>query len=849
MSGILRSLEQQAARARKNVVIRCPSKGKSSNYDYYYRCSLLGLGDDLRIGSHWVPTLKLVTSENKKTYYRMGKTAWTPVGGVYDVALISPMEGELLGHAPFGSLGNWPSPAKQPAPAPDAARYSPPTVNRGGGAAASGSASTPTTSRATRNTGPKVMSRLTGITNSPPLSQNPNFINSQGGTTRVGYIDLVPTTEAQAALHEVFGETPGTADNSIGHEEPPAPLTVGNNHEEGPIINIIPPTQSPMTAGPSHEETPQIVIIPPTQSPRTAGPSHEETPRIATPPQAQNPPTAARSHEDLSCPSPSLEIPPQKSPTRPNALALVIAHETPVQGIVPQSETGDDEETEDDPGNRNLEHLVEALNEETNAAPFFSWVSLIPPDDPTVTVLLEPQTLKIGRLLAEVSNIQAAKIRHVNELADGRPPVIPLARAFQCPSMGRVATEELVNAWNKAMLNCAQEMSLALIKEEERAEKEIRAQLTSDALAWNFTQEESHAVKLIRDARVLKQHPYKHNPDPLVFFELTGTGDQRKITPHVSATRANTSRHKIPGKAKGAKATKAEVTGAKATNTNKKPEDTVPAPKKPTKKKSPQNKGKGKNLAPPLPIQNDGSGQQGKKKSRTKSKGGARPNPGQQVRRGSVSFITEVPAKAPQPVPPTVVTEVTQTVTPQLAPAATVTEPAVNGTQTVVTINVPTGGPQPAPAATMAPRQTPKSGPGSDPTRPKAPAPKNNGNMNQRGGSGRLPGNQTNQTAPAPSKNYQRNGTGQQYQQRPQQNPGNGSYRSNWRSAPNPPPLVQNLPSYPPRLPPPWGHTDWSNGYQYHRVDYEEPRWRPLRYVERDGPDQNRCGWMNPFRK
>jgi hypothetical protein len=117
-------------------------------------------------------------------------------------------------------------------------------------------------------------------------------------------------------------------------------------------------------------------------------------------------------------------------------LALAIAHETPVQEIVPASETGDDDETEDDPGLRNLEHLADALSEDTNAAPFFSWISLIPPDDPTVTVLLEPQTLKIGRLLAEVSNIQAAKLRHVNELADGRPPVIPLARAFQCPSMG-----------------------------------------------------------------------------------------------------------------------------------------------------------------------------------------------------------------------------------------------------------------------------------------------------------------------------------------------------------------------------------------------------------------------------
>lgn len=806
------------------------------------------MGDDLQIGGHWVPAIKLATSENKKTYHRMTKTTtnWTPVGGVFDVALISPMEGELLGHAPFAMLGNWPSPAKQPAPAPEAARYSPPPVNRGGGAAASGSASTPATGRTTRNTGPKVMSRLTGASNSPPPSQNPNLTNSQGETTGVGFIDLVPTTEEQTTLHEVLGESPETADNAIGHEEPPAPLTVENNHEEGPTIIITPPTQAPTTAGPGHEETPQIVIIPPTQTPTTDGPSQEETPRSTSPPPAQNPTTAASSHEDLSCPSPSLKTPPRKSPTRPNTLALAIAHETPVQEIVPASETGDDDETEDDPGLRNLEHLADALSEDTNAAPFFSWISLIPPDDPTVTVLLEPQTLKIGRLLAEVSNIQAAKLRHVNELADGRPPVIPLARAFQCPSMGRVATEELVNAWNKAMLNCAQEMSLALIKEEERVEKEIRAQLMSDALAWNFTQTESHAVKLIRDARIIKQHPYKHNPDPLVFFEITGTGDQRKITPHESAVRANTSRHKIPGKAKGAKATKAEVTGAKATNTNKKPEDTVPPPNKPTKKKAPRNKARGKSLAQPLPIQNGGSGQQGKKKSQAGPKGGARPNPGQQVRRGSVSFITEVPAKAPQPVLPTVVAVVTQTVTPQVAPAATVTGPAVNGTQNRA---VNSGGTLPAPAATVAPSQTPGPGTGSDPTRPRAPAPKNNGNVNQRGGSGRITGNQTNKTAPAPSKNFQRNRTSQQYQQRPQQNPSNGNYRSNWRSKPNPPPLVQNLPSYPPRLPPPWAHTDWTNGYRYHRVDYEEPRWRPLRYVERDGPDQNRSGWMNPFRK
>jgi hypothetical protein len=818
MSQSLKRLELQAGRNHKNVVIRCPStKGKHATYDYFYRTSATAESDDLQIGATWVPTLRLATKENKRTYNKIGKADWTPVGGVYCVTLVSPVENELIGHAPFENLGKWPSPAKQPTPAPEAARYTPPVAN-GRGVAASGSADTPVSSRFVRNAGPNVMARLTGASNSPPLSQNPNFINSQGGTTRVGFIDVVPMTEDQVVLHEVFGPSPTTADPPISHEETLTPARPPST--VCPTINIIPPTQALTTAGSSHEEIPTIVVVPATQDLTTAGPSHE----------------------DPACPSPSLEVRKTPSPTRPNTLPLIIAHETPVPEPVPESVTGsDDGETS---GCQNLEHLLEAIEED--AAPFFSWVSLIPPTDPPVTALLEPQSIKVGKLLAEVSNIQAAKLRHVNEIADGRPPVIPLARAFQCPSMGRVATEDLVNAWNQAMLKCAQEMSLALVHAEERVEKELRAQLQSEIFGWNFTQDESLSVKMIRDARIRKQHPYKPNTDPLVFFELDGTGDKRKIIPHESAIRANTSGHKIPGKAKEAKATEAEVTGAKATNAKKKPEVPVPrTPKNPPKKSAKKGPSKGKEVAPTLPSA--GSGQRGQR-SRTKKKGEARPNPGPTVRRGSVSFITEVPAKAPQPTPSTVVTEVVPNVAPQVAPAATVAQPAQNRTPAVVTTGAPTGGTQVTPAVTVAPKPAPKPGKGSDPNRRKAPAPRKNGNTNQRGGSGRISENRPRQEATAPSKNYQRSWTGQQSQNERQQYPNSGSYNSSWRSAPNPPPLRNRLSSPPPR-PPPWALPEWSTGYQHHRVDEEEGRWRPLRYVERDGPDQNRSGWMNPFRK
>ncbi|KZS02341.1 Uncharacterized protein APZ42_000658, partial [Daphnia magna] len=134
---------------------------------------------------------------------------------------------------------------------------------------------------------------------------------------------------------------------------------------------------------------------------------------------------------------------------------------------------------------------------------------LIPPFDIPAEKILDDRCVRMGKLLAEIENVVAAKKRHINELADNRPPIIPLAKPFQCPSMQKVATKDLLDKLNAAMMSCAKECSLALIRAEEEVEKQLRAEINELWEGWDLSQDELFSIKYIKESRLSRIHPYK----------------------------------------------------------------------------------------------------------------------------------------------------------------------------------------------------------------------------------------------------------------------------------------------------------------------------------------------------
>ena len=234
-----------------------------------------------------------------------------------------------------------------------------------------------------------------------------------------------------------------------------------------------------------------------------------------------------------------------------------------------------------------LEHLCDALVEEE--LPELNWISLIQPTDPPVEYLFDPRLIQIGRTMADMHNVRAAKLRHINELADGRPPITPLPKAFQCPLMARLASTDLVATLNTLMLDCGVAMSRALIKAEETLENELRRELLNHQGDILPSHAESHVIKIISEARERNQQVYRPKIDPLIYYDVTGVGNLARITPHESAMKANTSNSKIPGN-QGANTPKVDNKGLQPKNTPAKP----------------SNKSKGKSLAPPNKNQGKG---------------------------------------------------------------------------------------------------------------------------------------------------------------------------------------------------------------------------------------------------
>lgn len=186
-----------------------------------------------------------------------------------------------------------------------------------------------------------------------------------------------------------------------------------------------------------------------------------------------------------------------------------------------------------------MTHVNQAMQQQT---------SDIPTRDTPVRNLMTNKVTRLGGALAELNNIRVSKMRHINQIADGRPPVVPvLSKAIQCPSLHRMAGTNIVDKLNDIMKGCAAACSRALVKAQERIENQVLSEIETiyqEGAPWSEL--DLAAARRIRDERSTRAHPYRpKNNCPLVFVEAISE-DSRSIRPHESAEKAHSTGQRIP---------------------------------------------------------------------------------------------------------------------------------------------------------------------------------------------------------------------------------------------------------------------------------------------------------------
>ena len=156
---------------------------------------------------------------------------------------------------------------------------------------------------------------------------------------------------------------------------------------------------------------------------------------------------------------------------------------------------------------------------------------------PAVESILDPDVGLLGRLFAEMDNLSVSILRHTDEIADGRFPVLPLPKSFQVPSMAKVASADLVNELNSIFREAAEKASRALVRAQVEAAKVINVQASSLGESRQWTEDDLETAQAIRLSRHTRQQPYKpSNKPPVIFFELVDGA----IRAHGSAAVAHT---------------------------------------------------------------------------------------------------------------------------------------------------------------------------------------------------------------------------------------------------------------------------------------------------------------------
>lgn len=112
---------------------------------------------------------------------------------------------------------------------------------------------------------------------------------------------------------------------------------------------------------------------------------------------------------------------------------------------------------------------------------------------------LDFRITKLGKLLAERANLDAAILRNNLLLDDGRPPVTPIALAIQTPSPGRM-DPDFTEVLNARFRECAIECSKTLIEAQGTALDQVNEEIRTLTANWRPTDEEDIAVRDVRDS-------------------------------------------------------------------------------------------------------------------------------------------------------------------------------------------------------------------------------------------------------------------------------------------------------------------------------------------------------------
>ncbi|KAK4021447.1 hypothetical protein OUZ56_003363 [Daphnia magna] len=160
------------------------------------------------------------------------------------------------------------------------------------------------------------------------------------------------------------------------------------------------------------------------------------------------------------------------------------------------------------------------------------------PSPPTSGVATDTSVHCLSRMIADYNVIFHARQRHALLLADGRPPLVPLPRAFQVPAMHHIATEDLNNKLNATMTKCAQELTL----------EGILAEVADTLVDWTPNEEEFKAIVDYKNLRLKNLAEYKDGGGPLEFYHLENSNGRPTIQPSSAPFKVHTAAHRNPKK-------------------------------------------------------------------------------------------------------------------------------------------------------------------------------------------------------------------------------------------------------------------------------------------------------------
>ena len=398
----------------------------------------------------------------------------------------------------------------------------------------------------------------------------------QFGSECAGHL---PWAEPLAALirpNQHDGD-PSDSSSSSDEEEADGDLSalnslVGDSDDDAAVTIIEPPSKlahpsSPVVSDEAVDEpaAPARMSTPPRQplSPRIAAavealePPRTDSPRAATP--VGRPKSPAEPPAPLpDATTPIRPISPPRSPPPPTMYA-------PAPGAPADSPEQQRRDMDDYQAQRRTEmaaaleqdDLMVRLSSDDGLVAHIGGTpvvtdDIIPADPVPATQLMLDRPQRMGRLLAELQNVRATKMRHINQLDDGKPPVIPVIRSLQCPSLHRHIDGRLAIKLDGIIKGAAFACSRAVIAAEETVETAILVEirhLYENEGPWS--PEELAAARAIRDSRASRIQPYRSvQKGVAISFVAPITADSLQIEPHNDVKTTHSTADRIAGKKK-----------------------------------------------------------------------------------------------------------------------------------------------------------------------------------------------------------------------------------------------------------------------------------------------------------